>query len=71
MVESAARDINAAGGARVCVGHAGSPQAGMALAERLRPRITAEPLTFHFLEAGPAIGAHAGPGAVGIFVLPA
>jgi DegV family protein with EDD domain len=71
MIASAERDINAADGARVIVGHAGTPDVGAALAARLQARITTRLRSFHLLEAGPVIGAHAGPGAVGIFVLPA
>jgi DegV family protein with EDD domain len=71
MVATAARDANAAGGARVCVIHARAPQTANDLAARLRAAITTSLRSFDTFEAGPAIGTHAGPGAVGIFVLPA
>ncbi len=38
--------------------------------ERVRAKITTANASFELLEAGPVIGTHAGPGAVGIFVLP-
>jgi DegV family protein with EDD domain len=71
MLESALRIANAAAGARVCVIHARALDVAAKLAERLRERITTELRSFDVFEAGPVIGTHAGPGAVGIFVLPA
>jgi DegV family protein with EDD domain len=71
MVEAAARDANAADGARVCVIHARAPELAATLAARLRERVVTAPRSFDVFEAGPVIGTHAGPGAVGIFVLPA
>jgi fatty acid-binding protein DegV len=40
------------------------------VARRLRAKIAADVQSFDVFEAGPVIGTHAGPGAVGIFVLP-
>jgi fatty acid kinase fatty acid binding subunit len=71
MIVAAAREANAAPGARVAVIHARAPELGAALAARLRESIVTELRSFDVLEAGPVIGTHAGPGAAGIFVLPA
>jgi DegV family protein with EDD domain len=71
MIAAAARDANAADGARVCVIHTRAPQIASDLAARLRAAIATRLHSFDEFEAGPAIGTHAGPGAVGIFVLPA
>jgi DegV family protein with EDD domain len=71
MIASAARDINAAGGARVVVEHANALAVADALAERLRAQITTELRSFDRLEVGPVLATHAGAGAVCIFVLPA
>ena len=71
MLAAAARDANAAGGARVCVIHTRVPELAATLAGRLRERIATELRSFDVFEAGPVIGTHAGPGAVGMFVLPA
>jgi DegV family protein with EDD domain len=71
MVAAASRDANAAPGARVCVIHARAPELAATLGARLRERIVTGLHSFDTFEAGPVIGTHAGPGAVGIFVLPA
>jgi fatty acid kinase fatty acid binding subunit len=71
MIAAAARDANAAPGARVCVIHARAAGLAAALAERLEARIVTDLHSFDLIEAGPVIGTHAGPGAAGIFVLPA
>ncbi len=71
MLAAAARDANVAGGARVCVIHTRAPELARDLATRLRAAIATPLRSFDEFEAGPAIGTHAGPGAVGIFVLPA
>ena len=71
MIERAVADINAAPEARVVVMHAHATAVATAMAERLRAAVTVPLRSFDFLEAGPAIAAHAGSGAVGIFVLPA
>jgi fatty acid-binding protein DegV len=71
MVEAAARDANAGDGARVCVIHTRSPLLASELAARLKARIATALRSFDVFEAGPVIGTHAGPGAAGIFVLPA
>jgi DegV family protein with EDD domain len=70
MVAAAARTANATPDARVCVIHTRAPERAAALAARLRERIVADLRSFDVFEAGPVIGTHAGPGAVGIFVLP-
>jgi len=56
------------GGARVYIGHAGKPEAGAVVAERLRG--TSVPLEITEVEVGPVIGAHGGPGAVGVACVP-
>jgi DegV family protein with EDD domain len=71
MVAAAAHDANAAPGARVCVIHTRASELAAALAVRLQERIVTELRSFDVFEAGPVIGTHAGPGAAGIFVLPA
>jgi DegV family protein with EDD domain len=71
MVAAASRDANAAPGARVCVIHARAAELAAALAARLHERIVTELRSFDVFEAGPVIGTHTGPGAVGMFVLPA
>jgi DegV family protein with EDD domain len=71
MVAAASRDANAAPGARVCVIHTRAGELATALAARLQERIVTDLRSFDLFEAGPVIGTHAGPGAVGIFVLPA
>jgi DegV family protein with EDD domain len=71
MVAAASRDANAAPGARVCVIHTRAAELAAALGARLQERIVTELRSFDVFEAGPVIGTHAGPGAVGIFVLPA
>ncbi len=71
MIASAARDANAAAGARICVIHTRAAELAASLAERLRAAITTDVRALDIFEAGPVIGTHAGPGAAGIFVLPA
>jgi len=71
MVAAASRDANAAPGARACVIHTRAAELAATLASRLQERIVTDLRSFDVLEAGPVIGTHAGPGAVGIFVLPA
>jgi DegV family protein with EDD domain len=71
MVASAARDANVAPGARVAVIHTRAPELAASLSAQLRESIVTELRSFDVLEAGPVIGTHAGPGAAGIFVLPA
>jgi DegV family protein with EDD domain len=71
MIAAAARDANAADGARVCVIHTRAHALASDLAQRLRAKIITDLHSFEVFEAGPVIGTHAGPGAVGIFVLPA
>jgi DegV family protein with EDD domain len=71
MVAAASRDANAGRGARVCVIHTRAPELAATLAGRLRERIVTDVHSFDVFEAGPVIGTHAGPGAAGIFVLPA
>jgi DegV family protein with EDD domain len=70
MLAAAVRVIDASAGARVCVVHTDARARAESVAAHLRERI-AQPLhALDLLEAGPVIAAHAGPGAVGIFVLP-
>ena len=71
MVAAASRDANAGPGARVCVIHTRAAELATTLAARLHERIVTDLRSFDLFEAGPVIGTHAGPGAVGIFVLPA
>lgn len=71
MIGAAARDANVADGARVCVIHTRARALADDLARRLQAKIVTGVRSFDVFEAGPVIGTHAGPGAVGIFVLPA
>jgi DegV family protein with EDD domain len=71
MVAAASRDANAAPGARVCVIHTRAAELATTVGARLQQRIVTDLRSFDVFEAGPVIGTHAGPGAVGIFVLPA
>ncbi len=70
MIEAALRLIDAGPGARVVVAHADAPAVAASVAGRLRDRARAEMQSFDVLEAGPVIATHAGPAAVGVFVLP-
>jgi DegV family protein with EDD domain len=70
MVEGAAAEANKADGARVCVIHSHAAEAAERVAQRLRAAIATKPHAFETLEAGPVIGTHAGPGAIGVFVIP-
>jgi DegV family protein with EDD domain len=70
MIDAAATEANRADGARVCVIHSHAAAEAENVVTTLRARITTAPAQFELLEAGPVIGTHAGPGAVGIFVIP-
>jgi fatty acid-binding protein DegV len=59
--------VDRAGGLCVVIGHAAAEDAAIALAERLED--LAETLIVQPL--GPVVGAHAGPGTVGLSVYPA
>jgi DegV family protein with EDD domain len=62
-----AESCDRGGGLCLVIGHAGAEEVAIELAERLEPR--AESLLIQPL--GPVVGAHAGPGAVGIAAYPA
>jgi DegV family protein with EDD domain len=70
MIAAALRAIEAAPNARVTIVHADAPALAETVARLLRARVTQPLLAFDVMEAGPAIATHAGPDAVGIFVLP-
>jgi DegV family protein with EDD domain len=70
MIDAAATEANAADGARICVIHSHAGQLADDVTAKLRAKLTTTPFAFERLEAGPVIGTHAGPGAVGIFVIP-
>jgi len=70
MIDAALRTIDEGPGARVCVAHANAPALAATIAARLRERITQPLHSLDVIEAGPVIATHAGPDAVGIFVLP-
>jgi DegV family protein with EDD domain len=70
MIDVAATEANRADGARICVIHSHATAEASRVAAELRAKITTTPALFEQLEAGPVIGTHAGPGAVGIFVIP-
>ncbi|MFZ1124933.1 MAG: DegV family protein [Candidatus Baltobacteraceae bacterium] len=54
-------------GARIGVVNVNAPEQGRALIERLRARLSAQPLSLLSFDAGPAIACHTGSGSVGIF----
>lgn len=70
ILETSAAGINAADGAYICVLHTDAPDIAVALAEKLRARMTTTSALFETMEAGPAIATHAGPGVVAIFYIP-
>jgi DegV family protein with EDD domain len=70
MIDAGALEANRADGARVCVVHSHAVEEAQRVATALRAKITREPALFEQLEAGPVIGTHAGPGAIGVFVIP-
>ena len=70
MIEAAAAEANKALGPRICVMHSHVPEEAARVATALREKLTTTPRVFDQLEAGPVIGTHAGPGAIGIFVIP-
>lgn len=70
MIDAAASLANQADGARVCVIHSHAPDEAARVVGKLREKIMTAPFAFEQLEAGPVIGTHAGPGAVGVFVIP-
>jgi DegV family protein with EDD domain len=70
MIDAALRAIDAAPGARICVAHADAPEPAATIAARLRERMTQPVHALDVIEAGPVIATHAGPDALGIFVLP-
>lgn len=71
MVDAAAAAAGTGDGARLCVVHARAAEIAASIARRVRARLRAKPHTFDVVEAGPVNATHAGPGGVGIFVLPA
>ena len=70
MVDAAALEANKADGARLVVIHSRAPDLAASVIAKLREKITTAAPSIEQLEAGPVIGTHAGPGAVGIFVIP-
>jgi DegV family protein with EDD domain len=70
MIDAALRVIDLAPGARVCIAHANAPALAATIEARVRERITQPVYSLDVMEAGPVIATHAGPDAVGIFVLP-
>ncbi|HEY4442382.1 MAG TPA: DegV family protein [Candidatus Elarobacter sp.] len=70
MVDAAAELANERDGARICVIHSHAAETGERVATALQAKLTTTPAQFERLEAGPVIGTHAGPGAVGVFVIP-
>lgn len=70
MIDAAALEANKADGARICVIHSHATELATDVIAKLRAKTTTTPFSIEQLEAGPVIGTHAGPGAVGIFVIP-
>ncbi len=71
MVDAAVAETNKGDGARVCVIHSHAAELAASVLEKVRAKTTTANTSFELLEAGPVIGTHAGPGAAGIFVIPA
>jgi DegV family protein with EDD domain len=69
MAEAVAAEANAADGARISIIHARADASLERLRTNIRSRLTREPLVFQEFVAGPVIGTHAGPGAIGAFVI--
>ena len=69
MAEAVAEEVNAADGARVCLIHARADASVAKLRASLEAKMTRKPVMFEELVAGPVLGTHAGPGALGAFVL--
>jgi DegV family protein with EDD domain len=67
IVEATLRLLGDVALSRVLVIHAHAPEAGRALQAQLRARLPVDPAFFEIAEAGPAIAAHSGRGAVAIF----
>jgi DegV family protein with EDD domain len=62
-------EVAGSGPASVAVHHLAAPDRAQRLAEELRQRLPAV-RELHVSELGPAIGAHVGPGALGVVVVP-
>jgi DegV family protein with EDD domain len=67
LVESTLRVIGDVARSRILVIHAHALEGARALQAQLRGRLEAEPEFFEVAEAGPAIAAHSGQGALAIF----
>lgn len=69
LASAASRKIERPALTRVAITHTNDPQLGQFVADGLRRRLTAplKELTIHV--AGPSVGANAGPGAAGVFML--
>jgi len=68
MVELLQRDFDGQA-VELYVGHADSPEAAKELRDLIVEKVNAEPKAF--IDVGPIIGAHAGPGTLAVFVFPA
>lgn len=69
IAEAIAAEANIADGARISLIHAQADATLALLRSSLRAKLTREPAVFEELVAGPVIGTHAGPGAIGAFVI--
>ncbi|MDP9018714.1 MAG: DegV family protein [Candidatus Eremiobacteraeota bacterium] len=67
LVEIAMRYIPKPADSRVVISHANDPALGETIAANLRAKLSAPPKYLLVTGAGPAIGVHAGPGAIAIF----
>jgi DegV family protein with EDD domain len=67
IVESTVKLLGDVARSRVLVIHAHALEGGRALAAQLRARLDVAPSFFEIAEAGPAIAAHSGQGALAIF----
>lgn len=67
LVEIAMRYIPRPANTRIVISHAHAPELGETIAKNLRSKLSAPPKSVLVTEAGPAVGVHAGEGAVAIF----
>ncbi|MEO6990118.1 MAG: DegV family protein [Candidatus Baltobacteraceae bacterium] len=67
IVEATLRELGDVRRARVRVLHSHAPECAAVLLEMLRAKLGTAPERLDVAEAGPVIGVHVGPGAVGIF----
>ena len=68
IVDLVAERIPTKGTARCAVMHSAAPELAAKVAQRIQERV--QPASIITTSAGPTVGTHAGPGAVGVFFIP-